>query len=71
MPSMDSVFSVSSDTNLGDFSLSCLFSSVEEHRHILEGEESEEIVQPYQFEPQASKALVGSLAAAPKVMVTH
>ena len=30
---------------------------------ILESEESEEIVEPYQFEPQANKSLVGSLAA--------
>ena len=74
MPCMDSVFSVSSDTSFGDFSLSCSFSSVEEHRQTLEGEESEEeIVEPYKFEPQASKSLVdlGLLLLAPKVMATH
>ena len=52
---MDSVFSVSSDTSFGDFSLSCSFSPVEKHRQILEGEESEEIVEPYKFEHQASE----------------
>ena len=58
MPNMDTVFSVSSDTGFGDLSLSCSFFPVEEHRETLEGEESEEIVEPYQFEPQASKPLV-------------
>ena len=38
-------------------------SPVEEHRQTLEGEEFEEIVEQYQLEPQASKSLVGSLAA--------
>ena len=63
MPSMDSVFSDSSGTHFGDLSLSCSFSSVEEHRQTLGGEKYEEIVQPHQFEPQASKSLVWSLAA--------
>ena len=60
---MHSVLSVSSETSFGDLSLSCLFSLVEEHRQILKGEESQEIVESYQFEPQGSKSLVGSLAA--------
>ena len=63
MPCMDSVFSVRSDTSFGDLSLFCTFPPVEEHTQILEGEECEEIVEPYQFEPQASKSLVRSLAA--------
>ena len=50
---MDNVFSGSSDTNYGDLSLSCSFFPVEEHKQIL-NEISEEIVEPYQFEPQAS-----------------
>ena len=63
MPCLGSVFSVSSDTSLGDLSLSCSFSTVEEHRQILKGEESEEISESYQFEPQATKLLIVYLAA--------
>ena len=55
MPSMNSGFSISSDTSFGDLSLSCSFSSVEEYRQILEGEEYEEIVEPCPFEPQARR----------------
>ena len=51
MPSMDILFSAGSDISFGDLSLSCSFYSVEEHIHTLEGDESEEIVEPYQFEP--------------------
>ena len=64
MPCTDSIFSVSSDTSFGDLSPSCSFSPVGEHRQTLESKESEEIVEPYQFEPQASKSLEGPLAAA-------
>ena len=53
---MDSVFSVSSDTIFGDLSLPCPFPPVEEHRQILEGEESEKIVELYQLEPKASRS---------------
>ena len=52
MPCMDSVFCVNSDTSFYDLSLSCLIFTLEEHRQTLGGEKFEEIVQPYQFEPQ-------------------
>ena len=50
MPNMEGVFSATTDTSFGDLSLSHSFSPVEEHRQILEGEESEEIVELNQFE---------------------
>ena len=59
MPCMDSVFSVSCfHISFGDLSLPCSFSPVEGRRQTLEGGEFEEIVEPYQFGPQASKSLV-------------
>ena len=62
MPSKECIFCLFY-TRFGNFSLSCSFSPVEKHMQTLEGEESEVIVEPYQFEPEASKSLVGSLAA--------
>ena len=58
MPGMNSVFFLGSNISFGDLSLSFSFPPVEEHRQTLEGEESEEIV-----EPLASKSFIESLAA--------